>query len=71
MEVAARIAKPSGIIGVSEDILKPEYAAAIGLMLGDNERSNIDGFEGTKKAPKKQKKQKEGNFFSRIFKLFK
>ncbi len=71
VELAVRIAKPSGIIGVSEDILKPEYAAAIGLMLGDNERSNIDGFSGNKKAPKKQKKQKEGNFFSRIFKLFK
>ena len=72
VELAARVAKPSGIIGVSEDILKPEYAAAIGLMLGDNERASIDNLDNReKKAPKKQKKQKEGNFFSRVFKLFK
>ena len=72
VELAVRIAKPSGIIGVSEDILKPEYAAAIGLMLGDNERSSIDGTGGAKKkASKKAKKPKEGSFFSRIFKLFK
>jgi len=52
--------------------LKPEYAAAIGLMLGDNERANIDGFDNReKKSAKKPKKQKEGSFFSRIFKLFK
>ena len=73
VELAVRIAKPAGIIGVSEEILKPEFAAAIGLMLGDNERANIDNFENgnKKKSAKKPKKQKEGNFFSRIFKLFK
>ena len=71
VELAARIAKPSGIIGVSEDILKPEYATAIGLMLGDNERASIDSFDGNNKAKKKQKKPKEGSFFSRIAKLFK
>jgi cell division ATPase FtsA len=71
VELAARIAKPAGIVGVSEEILKPEFAAAIGLMLGDNERTNIDGVENKGKLPKKEKKKKEGSFFSRIFKLFK
>jgi len=73
VELAVRIAKPAGIIGVSEEILKPEFAAAIGLMLGDNERANIDSLDnrGKKKAAKKSKKQKDGNFLSRIFKLFK
>lgn len=71
VELAVRIAKPSGVIGVSEDILKPEYAAAIGLMLGDNERSGIDNLDGGARSPKKAKKKKEGSFFSRIAKLFK
>lgn len=74
VKLAVRIAKPSGIIGVSEEILKPEFATAIGLLLGDAERSDIDnmdsGSKKKKKAPK-QKKAKEGSFFSRIFKLFK
>lgn len=71
IELATRIAKPSGIIGVSEDILKPEFATAIGLMLGDNERGNIDNIDGGTKLKNKSKKKKEGGFFSRIAKLFK
>jgi cell division protein FtsA len=71
VELAARVAKPSGIIGVSEDILKPEFATAIGLMLGDNERANIDHIDGGARVPKKAKKKKEGSIFSRIAKLFK
>jgi cell division protein FtsA len=74
VELAVRIAKPSGIVGVSEEILKPEYAAAIGLMLGDNERTSIDGVESGSRSSKKGKKKKDGNgdgFFSKIRKLFK
>ena len=70
VELAARIAKPSGIVGVSEEILKPEYATAIGLMLGDNERVNIDTVDNGGRM-KKPKKKSEGGFFSRIAKLFK
>jgi len=72
VELAVRIAKPSGIIGVSEDILKPEFATAIGLMLGDNERSGLD-FDGDNRARKvkKTKKNKKGGFFARFFKAFK
>jgi cell division protein FtsA len=72
VELAARIAKPSGVVGVSEEILKPEYATAIGLMLGDNERAMIDTVDnGGGRIAKKQKKKSEGGFFSRIAKLFK
>jgi len=71
VELAVRVAKPSGIVGVSEDILKPEYAAAIGLMLGDNERLSIDGLDSDKRGKKKIKKAKEGGVFSKFRKLFK
>ena len=72
IELAVRIAKPSGIIGVSEDILKPEFATAIGLMLGDNERSGLDFDDGGRsRKVKKTKKNKKGGFFSRFFKAFK
>ena len=72
VELAVRIAQPSGIIGVSEDILKPEFATAIGLMLGDNERSGLDFNDGGKaRKVKKTKKNKKGGFFSRFFKAFK
>lgn len=72
VELAVRIAKPSGIIGVSEDILKPEFATAIGLMLGDNERSGLDFDDGGRsRKVKKTKKNKKGGFFSRFFKAFK
>ena len=72
VELAVRIAKPSGIIGVTDDILKPEFATAIGLMLGDNERSDLD-FDGggRSRKVKKTKKNKKGGFFARFLKAFK
>lgn len=72
VELAVRIAQPGGIIGVSEDILKPEFATAIGLMLGDNERSGLDfNVGGHARKEKKSKKNKKGGFFARFFKAFK
>ena len=72
VELAVRIAQPGGIIGVSEDILKPEFATAIGLMLGDNERSGLDfNAGGHARKEKKSKKNKKGGFFARFFKAFK
>jgi cell division protein FtsA len=72
VELAVRIAKPAGIIGVSEDILKPEFETAIGLMLGDNERSGLDFDDGGRsRKVKKTKKNKKGGFFSRFLKAFK
>ena len=71
VELAVRLAKPSGIIGVSEDILKPEYATAIGLMLGDNERCGMDFSDNNGRTQKKHKKKGHGGFLSRFFKLFK
>ena len=71
VELAVRVAKPAGIIGVSEDILKPEYATAIGLMLGDNERSGIDFSDKGGRTQKQHKKTGKGGFLSRFFKFFK
>ena len=71
VELAVRVAKPAGIIGVSEDILKPEYATAIGLMLGDNERSGIDFSDKGGRTQQKHKKKGSGGFLSRFFKFFK
>lgn len=33
VELAVRLGKPEGILGVSEEVMKPEYAAAVGLMM--------------------------------------
>lgn len=38
--LAARIGKPAGYGGVSDDAEKPEYAAAVGLMLMDSEQTH-------------------------------
>lgn len=39
--LAARIGKPSGYGGVAEEVEKPDFVTAIGLMFGDMEDSNI------------------------------
>lgn len=41
--LAARVGKPTGYGGVADDIEKPAYATAIGLMLIDAERSSQNG----------------------------
>lgn len=41
--LAARIGKPSGYGGVADDIEKPQFATAIGLMLIDSQRIAIGG----------------------------
>ncbi|MCR5572875.1 MAG: cell division protein FtsA [Candidatus Saccharibacteria bacterium] len=73
VELAVRLGKPEGILGVSEDIMKPEYATAIGLMFADAEfQENDKGgvLDGIANA-KKQKKPKGEGFFSKLFQKFK
>lgn len=43
LDVAARVGKPSGYGGVSDQIESPEYAAAIGLMLIDEQGGSKTG----------------------------
>ncbi len=47
--LAARIGKTSGYGGVADDIEKPQFATAVGLMLLDSERNNgrVGGKQGT------------------------
>jgi cell division protein FtsA len=66
VELAVRIGKPEGIAGVCEDILKPEYATAIGLMMADAELTpNDEGFSVAKRNG--QKKAKDGKGFLKKF----
>ncbi len=74
IELAVRLGKPEEILGVSEEIMKPEYATAIGLMYADAEIQDSDsvrGFGDGLSGGKKVKKQKGDGFFSRLFKKFK
>ncbi len=73
VELAVRLGKPEGILGVSEEIMKPEYATAIGLMFADaeyqenNKGSVLDGIMNGKK----QKKPKGEGFLSMLLQKFK
>ena len=71
VELAVRIGKPEGIAGVCEDILKPEYATAIGLMMANSEIApSEDGF-GVAKGKKSKKQKDGGSFLKKIFAKFK
>lgn len=50
--LAARIGKPSGFGGVSEDAEQPEYASCVGLMIIDNEDSSRNSGGGAKRSAK-------------------
>lgn len=69
VELAVRIGKPEGVMGVSDDVAKPEYAAAVGLMLIDKDAGEF----GPEKHSVKMKKSSHGNggVFARFFKMFK
>jgi len=67
--LAARIGKPTGYGGVADDIEKPAFATAIGLMLFDAERIAVDGRSGSKKA-KSSVKNAQG-LVTKLFARFK
>lgn len=66
LELAVRIGKPIGLLGVSEEVTKPEYAAAVGLMRGDRERVLGD----TRPLRQGKKGKKGGGFFAGLFGMF-
>jgi cell division protein FtsA len=74
VELAVRLGKPEGILGVSEEVMKPEFATAVGLMMIDGmvaaevKRGTND--DKNAKQPKK-KKGEGGGFVARILKIFK
>ena len=72
VELAVRLAKPENVLGVSEEIMKPEYATAIGLMYADAECQESDVAQGAEiySGGKKSKSKGEG-FFAKLLKKFK
>lgn len=67
--VAARVGKPTGYGGVSEQVETPEYAAAIGLMLIDEQGGGRSG--GEARAPKSGGAvKKAGGFISSLLAKF-
>lgn len=69
VELAVRIGKPRNMLaGEVKEILKPEYATAVGLMI-------LDANGGSNNAPRevsrgKKKGSNKGSLFGRFFKLF-
>ena len=67
LAVSVKIGVPSGLKGVAEAVQKPEYAAAVGLMLlaTENERH-----QGGERAAKKPKKAAKGGWLRKIISKF-
>lgn len=66
--MSVKIGVPSGLTGVAEAIEKPEYAAAVGLMLMS---ADGDAQTNIKVSKKKSKKgNRKPNIFARFFKKF-
>lgn len=67
LAVSVKIGAPSGLKGVAEAVQKPEYAAAVGLMLlaAENERH-----QGGKRTAKKPKKAAKGGWLRKIISKF-
>lgn len=72
MELAVRVGVPINISGVNEDVAKPEYATAIGLMYADYEAAMTNGHtSASKKSEKKKSKAGGESVISKVLKLFK
>ena len=69
--VAARVGKATGFGGVADNIDKPQYAAAVGLMLIDSESSVSGSHTGVKNAHPAARVKKAGGLLKRIFGKFK
>ncbi|MBR2659476.1 cell division protein FtsA [Candidatus Saccharibacteria bacterium] len=66
LEASIKIGAPSGLGGVAEAIAKPEYAAAVGLVL----MAARDNNRGTIRTHKEKKKSSSGGMLKKIFKKF-
>ena len=65
LEMSVKVGMPSGLGGVANAIEKPEYAAAVGLML-----ISVEGGVNKKFVQKKQSKNKTGGFLGNLLKKF-
>ena len=65
LEMSVRIGSPKNLSGVGTSIEKPEYSAAVGLMLLAVEN------EGRPSSQSSKKPQSSGNFLKNLFKKFK
>jgi cell division protein FtsA len=70
MELAVRIGKPINLSGVNEDVSKPEFATAIGLMYADYEAS-LMGMKSVDVGSAKKKKNKGEGSIRKLLNLFK
>lgn len=64
LQMSVKIGVPMGLSGVAEAVRRPEYAAAVGLML-----TSAEGGKG-KVVKKGQKKEKKGGMLKKIFGKF-
>ena len=67
--LAARLGKPTGYGGVADDIEKPSFAVAVGLMLIDAERAVVNGKSHNKKSGVSIKNAQ--GFVAKLFARFK
>lgn len=69
--VAARVGRPTGYAGVSEQAEGPEFAAAVGLMLGgDSSGLSLAGSQGSGGEKKAGVAKKAGGFISNLMARF-
>lgn len=70
LRLPVRVAKPSGFVGMADNIAKPEFATALGLMLLDFEQENQASKKRASKAADSSSKLLN-NFMSRASSLLK
>lgn len=68
--LAARVGQASGFGGVAEEIDKPQFATAVGLMLIDAEGGGVGKHDSTKKRDTKQKIKSAQNIVSKFLGRF-
>lgn len=70
VELAVRVGKPENITGVADDVKKPEFATAIGLLFADRDMQDFAPVEHLPKIGGKNKSN-AGGFFKNLLKKFK
>ena len=74
VELAVRLAKPEDVLGLGEDIKKPEWSTAVGLMMADAEHqmASMQGGRSLNADGKKSRKAPKGEgFLAKLFKKLK
>ena len=74
VELAVRLGKPEDVLGLGEDIKKPEWSTAVGLMMADAEHqmASAQGGRSLNTDSKKARKAPKGEgFLAKLFKKLK